>query len=1685
MDKLVQKILEELKENDDLQINDLAQRVNASRQEVLFYLHTDLWNRCEEDGITVRLRDKPSEKIDKTTNEENNSEEPEVKSKDVLFVDTEVNPEFKKLIDIGAIDEKDNSFHNNDRLKFKEFASGYFLICGHNFVRHDYNYLKNCFDESIVIADTLYLGGLLFPWKDSLKLNKDYKIKEVESSNPIADAERSRDLFYDEVIAFDKLSSTFKQILYLLLNGEIGFQGLFDYLNYSTHGDVEILIKKEFNGRICENKDLKSCIKDYPVELAYALSFIYHSDKMLLLSRWIAATFPETERIIRELRSIPCEEGCEYCVDAFSIKDKLKQYYGYDDFRKYEGENLQEQAVGAAVKGESLLVIFPTGGGKSLTFQLPALISSETDNGLTIVISPLQALMKDQIDNLEKHDMEKAVTINGLLSPIERYDAIKRVENGTANLLYISPEGLRNNTIQRAISKRTISRFVIDEAHCFSAWGQDFRVDYQYIGKFIKEKTAERQLSYIIPVSCFTATASNKVIDDIKSYFEEQLGLELKVLRASSDRKNLEYEVIETRQIEKYAKLRDLLNIHDCPAIVYVFSVKESRDIANKLCEDGINALPFNGRMDPGQKKENQEAFINNDVRVIVATSAFGMGIDKDDVGLVVHYKTPASLEDYIQESGRAGRSESMNAYCISLFDDKDIEEQFHYLNQSKLTIKDIKSVWTGIKKLSGKRSVICESLRDLEEASGWLDNDERRSYTEILAAVGALESAGYIERQNNAFSVYATGIIPKNMEEAGKIIRESKIMNDDQKDLAIMVMETLFTQLYIGRNETRVIAVDTQEIADVQAVEHSKIIDVINLLREEKILEDSQDLKAVGFTEKGLKKVSQEKEQYRMLEEFMIYECLSFENELLNYKEVNQDIQLKSNTIKATPKKIRAIMNNWTIDRYIIRRKTHMKDCEEIEYRVSRKELIDEFRKRIIISDFIIKYLYGRFAERKNTENGYVTFSLLELKEEFEIENAMSAEIRKVSYGDLRKALLYIHRTGLLQMEGGFFVLHQKIRIKRLERNNQIQYKAEDYKKLKDYYKQRLRQIHLISYYAEIMSKDQKKGRQYAIDYFLMSDNDFEKKYLTQDQIKAIKMNISPREYERLFGSLSEKQREIIDDNESQYITVAAGPGSGKTMVLVHKLASLIRLGDIKCEELLALTFSRMASMQFQERLVEMIGQAAYGVEIKTFHSYCFDILGRMGNLEDSDNIVADAVSMIRSGEIDRRRINKAALVVDEAQDISQDEYNLIIALMEQNEEMKVIMVGDDDQNIFEFRGSSSKYMADFLSDNEATQYNMTENYRSSDSVVKFANAYTKIFNNRLKTADGISVNEYEGRVTLAQYKSKHMELPLVGMIKENHQKNVGNTICILTRNNREAFSVMGALLQEGIKADLIQSNDGFRLDAIAEIRRFKEILMEESVPKISDDLWESAKEMISEEYRRSNILPTCIDILNSFEKVNPQKYKSDFIEYISEINYEDFYYGNTDSVTVSTIHKAKGREYDNVYMMLDNCTLSSEEEKRVLYVGCTRAKKNLFVLYNNSVMDQFSDAATQIIREHNQYDEPGRMLLHLSLRDVHLDSFIKHQEVIKEIRCGDHLKISGKNIFAEHKGKQTYIGNLSEKGMHDIVKMIGQSGANITAEARFVVHWKKKDTENEYLIVLPTVLISRVSRPEKTARS
>ncbi len=316
-----------------------------------------------------------------------------------------------------------------------------------------------------------------------------------------------------------------------------------------------------------------------------------------------------------------------------------------------------------------LLAILPTGGGKSLCYQLPALARYYRLGLLTIVISPLQALMKDQVDNLaEITGTPYAAAINGLLTPPERGEVFERVRLGDIAILYVAPEQLRNRSFRETIGLRQIGAWVIDEAHCISKWGHDFRPDYLYTARFIREFSAEQKVP-CAPVACFTATAKIEVKSEIIDYFEKELGQELELFEASVERENLHFEVRAVNRPEKYSAIHEILADRlSAPisgsAIVYTATRKGAERIAQYLKDQGWRCEAFHAGLNAAEKRAIQEQFITGALPVIAATNAFGMGIDKKDIRLVLHADISGSLESYLQEAGRAGR-DLRNAECV------------------------------------------------------------------------------------------------------------------------------------------------------------------------------------------------------------------------------------------------------------------------------------------------------------------------------------------------------------------------------------------------------------------------------------------------------------------------------------------------------------------------------------------------------------------------------------------------------------------------------------------------------------------------------------------------------------------------------------------------------------------------------------------------------------------------------------------------------------------------------------------------------------------------------------------------------------------------------------------------------------------------------------------------------------
>lgn len=1626
----------------------------------------------------------------------------DARSKNIAFVDTEVGLKDHKIHDIGALRDDGATFHQASQTALNQFLQEGKVdyICGHNLIHHDAHYLH----LNGILIDTLYLSPLLFPKRPYHHLVKDDKLMSEQMNNPVNDCEKAKELLMDEIAAWNLLSENKRKIFTLLLQHEEEFRGFLMYVGTietdETTTDVSELILSEYKNHICAHADIPALAAQSPCGLAYALALIGTDDYQSVTPGWVLHNYPEVEHFIYVLCHTQCADGCEYCNHMLDIHYNLKQLFGYDAFRTYDGEPLQEQASQAAVDGKSLLAIFPTGGGKSLTFQLPALMDGRTVHGLTVVISPLQSLMKDQVDNLADRGFTDAVTINGLLDPISRSLAIERVLSGDATLLYIAPEMLRSNTIERILMARHVVRFVIDEAHCFSAWGQDFRVDYLYIGKFIKKyqehkfgkDAMERNHGRTqIPVSCFTATAKQKVVQDICDYFKYWLGTDLQLFASSASRTNLHYSVIHVDSDgNKYNLLRSLVEKTDCPTIIYVSRTKRTRELAQKLTRDGISALPYNGKMDADEKVHNQEAFMSDKVRIIVATSAFGMGVDKSDVGLVIHYDISDSLENYVQEAGRAGRDPHLNAKCYVLYSDEDLDKHFVLLNQTKLSISEIQQVWKAIKVLTKQRPHVSCSALEIARQAGW-DNSVSDIETRVRTALSALEQSGYIERGNNIPHVYATGITVKNMDEARLRLTESPLFSKDEMQNAIRIIKSLITQKHIAKAQDSEAESRIDYLADILGLSKRDVISSVERMRQEGILADTRDISAyLQDISDNQRKPQQMLENFAKLEKYIL-EHIPDESLQITYKQLN-DNAVHDGINTSTEKQIRTLLYFLVVKGY-----THKKEDGSHNLVITRDKdietIIKRFERRIEVCRFIIERLYSLVKENDSEEKS-LQFSVVELLNDLKSNHqSLFSDFSSLQLEDVEEALLYLSKIGAMKLEGGFLVLYNAMAIKRTK-ELRLRYKQEDYRMLNEFYKQKIQQIHIVGEYANLMVRDYNAALQYVQDYFQMDYHRFISKYFKGNREAEIERNVTPSKYRKLFGMLSKRQKEIIDDHESRCIVVAAGPGSGKTRVLVHKLASLLLLEDVKHEQLLMLTFSHAAATEFKQRLMQLIGNAAHFVEIKTFHSYCFDLLGRVGNLDEAGDVVKQAAEMIKNGEVEPNRISKTVLVIDEAQDMSKDDYALVTALMKANEEMRVIAVGDDDQNIYEFRGSNSLYLYELTQTEHSRFFEMTENYRSFRHIVEAANDFARNIRQRIKSAPIISMSQEDGEVRIVKHpyeiqeKRVYMYQPIledvIRLQTSNNQKATdgssdkkNETISILTQTNEEAVIMLALLHSHGIKAKLVQSMDGLRFWNLAEVRYFlKKIdqsLKETKSPIIPDDIWETAKHQTYQKYASSLALQYLHRSLQIFEQTNRAKYYSDLKEFVFESSVEDFCDITESDIVVSTIHKAKGHEFDHVLMLITHPEHPTDEILRRYYVGMTRAKQTLTIHTNGNLFDTLHTA--QHLYDTQAYDEPNEIVLQLSHKDVNLGFSKPHKDTILSLRSGMPLTYHDHCLCLPSTSKD--IAQFSIKMNEKIGKWELKGYKITTAKIRFIVAWKSKDApkdEKESAIVLADLVMT-----------
>jgi ATP-dependent DNA helicase RecQ len=409
--------------------------------------------------------------------------------------------------------------------------------------------------------------------------------------------------------------------------------------------------------------------------------------------------------------------SCPTMIDALAL---LRTHFGYETFRPG-----QERAVSAVLARRDALVVLPTGGGKSLCFQIPALLF----DGLTVVISPLISLMKDQVDALRARNLPAAY-INSSLTSGQIADRLHAAQRGELKLLYVAPERFDFGRAAERLCAAGVSLLAVDEAHCISEWGHDFRPSYQKLG-------ALRGALGDPPVIALTATATPAVRRDIA----RQLALRNpEIVVTGFDRVNLRYNVIATRtDAEKNSALSQLLKQHETPAIIYATTRKLVDRLAPVLKSHGVSAVAYHAGLDESRRRTVQDAFMTGRAKAVVATNAFGMGIDKRNVRLVVHYTMPGSMEAYYQEAGRAGRDgQPADCYLLHAFRDRFTHEFF--VNSAYPDRKKVSDVYEVLRKRPSANPEYVSERVDAKLA-------EVESAFKILTRVGAYADSGMIVR--------------------------------------------------------------------------------------------------------------------------------------------------------------------------------------------------------------------------------------------------------------------------------------------------------------------------------------------------------------------------------------------------------------------------------------------------------------------------------------------------------------------------------------------------------------------------------------------------------------------------------------------------------------------------------------------------------------------------------------------------------------------------------------------------------------------------------------------------------------------------------------------------------------------------------------------------------------------------
>lgn len=1637
----------------------------------------------------------------------------------------------RKKIDLGILKELD------------AFSLNASFVLGHNILNHDLPRLQQIAPFLRLLSkpriDTLFLSPLAYPANPYHRLIKNYQIVRDSINDPVQDALLAGKVFIEQwdalVLQFDSNSDV--PLLYrafLAADEELaGTAEALACMGIPLLAGDDLLEAFSWFARkhacISAVDNLLVQLTDGALPLpphAYVTAWLSVSGGNSVLPPWVRHQFPQVPVILHQLRENYCQRpDCEYCQSHHNPRKYLQNYYGFPSFRAEpateDGKSLQEEIVTAAARGHSIFATLPTGGGKSLCYLLPALMRYHRRNMLTIVISPLQALMKDQIDNFSRLTGTKiASALFGMLTMPERAEVLEGVRLGDIGILLVSPEQLRNKSFLVTTSQREIGAWVFDEAHCLSKWGHDFRPDYLYAIRFIRE-FAEREKVGVPPVQCFTATAKKDVKSEIIDIMRRELGLRMVQFVGGHERTNLNYEVHEVDRYEKYQAILGILRSRyegNGSAVIYCATRKSTEKLAEYLQQNGYVAEAFHAGLEPSLKKRIQESFVAGTTPMICATNAFGMGIDKEDVRIVIHADIPGSLENYLQEAGRAGRDRNA-AECILIFNEQDIEGQFRLSCGSMLSREEIGQFLRGIRHVArGENTVVLTAGDLLRLDVVEVDPDLHDGDTRVRTALAWMEKAGYLQRNENATRIFQGKPTVRSMEEAAEKISSLNLSaRQRQRWLAILgaLMERNRLNQAFSADDLAGLSAFANQEGDIETeLETQRVIRTLHDMATQGILEKITLLSAYvrykvqGSAEKRLQEiVALENDFQKTLEETA--PDLELDTRLeLDLRQVNQ-IMIDAGHAGCSPHVLKLLLYGLSRDGKGLagtKGSLSFKARGNNRFAVYLHRDWDSIRKTVEVRQLVARreleaILAAVSSEAKPSADLLVEFSLEQLIAALRGDLLLVAKL-KDPLAAAERALTFMHEQRVIDLQQGLAVFRQAMTIQLNPELRRKQFTQSDFSPLKTHYNERTFQIHVMNEYARLALTKISGAWQYVASYFDDDKEQFVRRFFPGKD-KFLERATSKQSYQRIVDDLrNPEQEKIVTAGAEKNMLILAGPGAGKTRVVAHRVAHLLRVNRVNSRAILVLCFNRSAILTLRQRLWDLVGDDMVGVTMLTFHGLALRLTGRSlvvsgrqgGRGEiDFSQVISDAISLLK-GETevvglqdippDYALIGRFShILVDEYQDVDGDQYELVSLVAGKSREegerkMTILAVGDDDQNIYRFRGASVEFIRKFQQDYNAEINYLVENYRSTAHIVAAANCLIACNIDRMKTGHPIRINRArknlpsggnwqlndpiaQGRVQVLEVGKTETQATV--LLEELQRLQRGGPVeisgcAVLAREWKDLDRVRSKCEDAGVPVNLCWGRHGNfpRLNRIREnaemLERLHAMRMETitgseglaMLKRMQPDgtVWsENLKRILQDWVEETGDIPQPVSAIEEYlyETLSDQG-RSKII-------------GN--GLFLATAHSVKGLEFDHVFILGDSWKKGEgadiEDERRLYYVSMSRARETLHLFSLASCQNPHIAVLTGdfLLSRHipiNIEEQETRTYNLLGMEDLFIDyAGIKPENhpsrlALQKIKAGDKLNIEERSKHLELINSEgVAIARLSRKAQEEWHDRIG----------------------------------------------